>query len=1172
MNMKSGILALALLGVLLVTGCQVEEGDLARLKPGHKVSGFSLLNLYEDGAGKVMGARLISDRHGFLVDILGIQSVPQGFMWVKSIPTTDQGEAHACEHLLLGKGKQGRYVANLEEMTLGSSSAWTSQLSTVYHFYTMGGEEGFYQTLEARLNALLNPDFTDEEIRREVCHIGVAADPATGRLHLEEKGTVYTEMVSSFESPTYPMWGNIGDMIYGKDHPVANNSGGQPDSMRLMTPQDMWSFHGANYTPANMGMIASLPTDIQITDFLSRLGEILEVCWPRPDAREPVGIAACDLPPVTASAPAGEIRIVPYPSESVESPGRILLAMPHGEEQDNQSALLRELFLEAFTDGPGSNLYSALVDSETRTLDLGSVRVWFWVSDEPGQPVMIGINGVDARQIDEQRVGEVRDLLVARLQEVAGWDDDSEELLAFNGRVISRMESRRKFFLRNLNSPPMFGYRSGTAGVWQDLLAFLERDGEFRKSLVLADYFDRTSDLLSGEKNVWGELISDWGLLQNEFYGVGVFPSPELMIEAAEMKAIRLAAHVENFKRLHDLTDGQAAMAAYRGEFEQTTTELEAQTAGDRIPGFMADPPLTLDDQLIYDEFSVEGIPMVASTFDNISTATLGLAFNLRVLPERSLVTLPLLPALLQRAGVELDGELIDAASMQEQLDREVTSYTSYISSSEESGRQELVLRGAAGGRQEMAQLLKWMRASLFNPRLDRDNLPRLRDIVDQSLTRNRSRMQGAEENWVGEPAAAWRKQNDPLFLSVNSFLTERHHLHRLKWLLREPQSTLDGEELATFFRRLSREGSGLDHQGLTLLLDAPPVGGLPDSAVDLANEAVASLRACLPEIPAANLPADWVYLCEQIRGDLLTSPDETLQVMRETLALLLHTDITRLFLISSAADRQAALTGIGELVTALDDGISRPTEMISSGVLLQGLRSREQLQEDPVYVGLVNESTRNGVLLNRSRIAVPYEASEEAVLNSLAGRTFGGGGGHGLFMRTWAAGLAYSNGFGYRDASGRTSYYAERCPDVAQTMAFVTDVIRNGEVDEQLVTYAIGGAFGASRAAGPYEQRGEAMASDLVDGLGPDRVKAYREMILAQRNTEGLSARLQDRLEEVYGTVLIGLGPTSAETGGSYFLIGPDEQFVNLENYIAEVEEPRTVYRIYPRDFWIRR
>ena len=43
--------------------------------------------------------------------------------------------------------------------------------------------------------------YTDEEIRREVRNFGVDEDPKTGTLSLEEKGTVYNEMVSSTDQP-----------------------------------------------------------------------------------------------------------------------------------------------------------------------------------------------------------------------------------------------------------------------------------------------------------------------------------------------------------------------------------------------------------------------------------------------------------------------------------------------------------------------------------------------------------------------------------------------------------------------------------------------------------------------------------------------------------------------------------------------------------------------------------------------------------------------------------------------------------------------------------------------------------------------------------------------------------------------------------------------------------
>ena len=39
------------------------------------------------------------------------------------------------------------------------------------------------------------------------------------------------------------------------------------------------------------------------------------------------------------------------------------------------------------------------------------------------------------------------------------------------------------------------------------------------------------------------------------------------------------------------------------------------------------------------------------------------------------------------------------------------------------------------------------------------DNLPRLRDVVDQALTALRQQMQGAEEDWVRDPHDAWWRQ-----------------------------------------------------------------------------------------------------------------------------------------------------------------------------------------------------------------------------------------------------------------------------------------------------------------------------------------------------------------------------------------------------------------------------
>src|SRR5206468_8208945 len=104
------------------------------------------------------------------------ESVPQGYTWVNSIPVSDQGEPHTQEHLLLGKGTMGRAFASLDTMWLSGSTAFTQQWRTNYPFNTAAGPDVFFNLYSRQLDALLHPNYTDEEIRREVGSFGVTAN------------------------------------------------------------------------------------------------------------------------------------------------------------------------------------------------------------------------------------------------------------------------------------------------------------------------------------------------------------------------------------------------------------------------------------------------------------------------------------------------------------------------------------------------------------------------------------------------------------------------------------------------------------------------------------------------------------------------------------------------------------------------------------------------------------------------------------------------------------------------------------------------------------------------------------------------------------------------------------------------------------------------------------
>src|SRR5579863_5648663 len=173
---------------LIASAMAQQNVSYNNLKQGQIVSGFRATALYLDDSDHAIGARFQHQRTGFTLDLLQIQSAPQAFVWVTTFPTSNMGEPHTQEHLLLGKGNKGRALGSQETMSLATDTAFTMQWRTCYSFYTSAGQDAFFNHFEHTMDALLHPDYSQEEVRREVRNFGVSADPKTGSLSLEEKG------------------------------------------------------------------------------------------------------------------------------------------------------------------------------------------------------------------------------------------------------------------------------------------------------------------------------------------------------------------------------------------------------------------------------------------------------------------------------------------------------------------------------------------------------------------------------------------------------------------------------------------------------------------------------------------------------------------------------------------------------------------------------------------------------------------------------------------------------------------------------------------------------------------------------------------------------------------------------------------------------------------------
>jgi hypothetical protein len=460
----------------------------------------------------------------------------------------------------------------------------------------------------------------------------------------------------------------------------------------------------------------------------------------------------------------------------------------------------------------------------------------------------------------------------------------------------------------------------------------------------------------------------------------------------------------------------------------------------------------------------------------------------------------------------------------------------------------------------------------LAHPDWRAENLPRLRDLVEQTLSAIRNTTHNSEEAWVDDPARAWRRQDNPLLLATSSFMTREHNVFRLRWMLMGGGS----EEVYGFLDGLAKAaGSRAERKVLLASIEAGKYSGmerLSAASKQVAMTAARDLEAVLPEIPDSSLGGDWKDVCGEMRRDLETGPEKSLAALEHVRQSLLVSGGARMFLVTSPANQEKLTAGIQEFPRLLESGNVAKAAYRPGRRVEERLRGRDRRATHPVFEGLVNANSQGGVFLNSAPAASYQDTSADGLLDLLAANLYAGHGAHGMFMKTWAAGLAYSNGIRVRPLDGRLNYYAERTPLLPQTLEFVIGELKKVKPDASLVDYAIAGAFDGTRSASSYEERGEAMADDLADGLTRDVITRFHRAILELRQKPDLAGELFRRMPKVYERILPGMGVAAKDVPGAvYFVIGPEKQLDGYEEYLKKTEGAQALlFRLYPRDFWM--
>jgi Zn-dependent M16 (insulinase) family peptidase len=1193
-KLASVFLVVSILLFSLVGGSRVvaQSGSLTleSLSEGKIVNGFKVISQYLNDADEPMGGRFLHLKTGFTLDLLQLQSVPQGFIWVNTFPTSDKGEPHTQEHLLLGKGNKGRYMSGLEGMSLAGSSAFTMQWRTCYHFHTAAGSEVFYRLFENQMDALLHPDYTDEEIRREVRNFGIAEDPATRTLRLEEQGSVYNEMVSTYERPITRLFRSLNIVLYGKDHPLSYDSGGAPEAIREMKPEDIRRFHREHYFLGNMGMIGSFPEEISPENILRRMDEILNSLEGEEDRKQRPPIMTESQLPVPKITDPGLIKIVNFPNKNEQQPGYMVFSWPAQLKLDSKEELLLGLFISNVAGDATTNLYKIFIDTKTRQMDIGARGVFGGASEDLGHPVYVGLTDVAPVHMEEEKIKAIRQKVVDEIARIASWKDGSPELEEFNARIRSRVIETKRGLSKFVNSPPGFGFRSSSSG-WLTHLHRLSRSNDFKKFVTMKGELALLERLLAGKENFWRRYINEWKLTDAP-YALSSRANSEMLARDEKERQERIQTELARLKAKYNVTEDQEAIRLYKRDYDAAKALIDEEAKKVTPTRFVDSPPLTLDDQLNYSVTTLQGgINMVASTFENMTSATTGIALRLDGVPESELFYLSILPSLMTRVGVIDKGRPISYEEMSEMLRKEVLGLNAYFSNNFRTGRCELVIRGSGNDLAESKRAIEWMKLVMESPDWRPENLPRIRDLVDQQLGGLRNTMQGAEEGWVHNPARAYLRQDNPLLLVTDSFLTRTHNVQRLRWMLKDALEPETREGISNFLDKLGAAGGEAGRADLVLMLGAvkgdPSVqekvpeklksyfdyfNHLPMGAKELAIEAAKDLEQNLTGIPDSSLAEDWVYLCRQMKNDLLLSPQEALTNLNTLRRRIMKTVNARMFIIASSSNQKGLDGKIQELIEALDRSQPARVTYSTTPLIRSRLSGRVKDSKDPVFVGLINPNTRGGVFLNSAKGITFNDTDRESLLQFLAFKLYGGAGAHGIFIKTIGAGLAYSNGLGGSPAAGRISYYAERTPELPQTIRFVIDELKNAPRDPNLGEYVIAQVFNEFRSASGYEGRGEAMAADLADGVTPEMVSRFRKAVLELRNMPNLVDELYKRMETVYARVLPGYRMKAKDVPeGVFFVIGPERQFDLYESYLKSVEGQDTrLYRLYPRDFWM--
>jgi Zn-dependent M16 (insulinase) family peptidase len=1157
--------------VVLVAGPLGLAQSLPEFKQNQVIGDFRVANLYADSEGTIVGGKFWHTATGAPIYLLQIDTAPQTFMWVDVPADSNNGLAHSLEHLLVRKGTKGRYLSLLQEMRLSKAGAATFQDYNFFCLTSGTGMAGFLEQFHAWVDALYRPDFTDLEAEREFYHWAVTTEPGTQKKTLVEQGTVYNEEQTGQGIYTY--YYELNKEAFGSANPFSHIAGGEPGEMRNVTPLEIRQFHAKHYRLGpGTGFIFVIDPKENVPVFLGHIGKELRGISDSGRSAS-AGVRSYKEPkyPYTPSS-STEIKIYPFPGASEGDRGVVRMEWRPERAGSQTDVRLLQLFLRALGNGEQSLLYKSLIDSNSRELDSGATNIYsgVFLENSPWIPVSsIDLSGIPGNHISSDKIERLRKHILAKIQMVSAYPENSPALTAFNELVMSSAKAWHRSERVWIKSAPRFDTEYKTD--WKEYLNYLEMDPSFVRSLSDDTVWENVESQIRPGKNIWRDVVREFHLLDTP-YATASVPSPELVTKMDQGRKERIRNRIEQLKKEFGGNDDQQALTQFEQAELKKTVEIDRITAQVKQPKFTDHPPLTADDDIQYRQFQLGTVPVIAVLFERDPTIDVGLSFDLKKIPKRLYKYLPILPRCIDSLGLKTPDRMVSYSDLLAETQKDLNEFSISYETNPTAERANLAIRASVTSSEELGRALALIKQMLQFSRLDLSSADRLRDLVLESQAEDDRYGKGEDSNWLWNPAYAFRHQEDVLFLALYSQFTRAHWNGRLRWLLHQSATQNEIDRLGQFAKDTLASFEGMSTKEISERISKLEAKGLELELLQYWEKNIFNFSQ-------DELVEGFRRLTAEVQQDLATGPVKTIEDLKELLAMAvdrgaLKIDLTldpnildqvrpllSKFLASIPAPKQETQRAKSDLSQVDDKHLVLRTIEKRAGLSGEGF---------PWYVGFEDPSSPTGGAVFSADLPGYSQLDRKSVMKILSSKLASGIGPHSFHMKTIEAGLAYANSVASSPDAKLLYYYADRSPDLAALIQLVNSIAAGIPKlrDQSLIDYALQKAFPIQRSMSTFANRGKSLAADIYDGNEPEKVRRFSEALLKLREDPKLLSEVtQAGLPSIGSVLLMPEFREQQRTDRSiFFLVGPERLLSDAEKKLAIPK----LLRLYRSDFWI--